>query len=221
VSPKPPPRPRQGDAQPLRGPQRAASSNEGRPGPAGPPRRPSEDQPASAGNRGPGKARSRPGSGRAELGAETPFRDAAPPKLTLDDLAPRSDDARRSGRVGPRSSGSRSGPPTSSVRFKDPVPVPAGTTTAAAAGTASPSTPVRPTVPTGHELSPTGRLRAIRRPRPDPSELLPPAPSPRTAFRQRFGVVYDTQGPFRRRSVLSFSPSGRPRGPWRWRWPAP
>jgi hypothetical protein len=41
----------------------------------------------------------------------------------------------------------------------------------------------------------TGRVRAVRRPRPDTSGLLPPPPSPRTAFRQRYGVVYDTQGP--------------------------
>lgn len=54
----------------------------------------------------------------------------------------------------------------------------------------------------GTDTTPTGRLRAIRRPRPDAAALLPPAPSPRTAFRQRYGVVYDTQGPRVRVGVL-------------------
>jgi hypothetical protein len=36
----------------------------------------------------------------------------------------------------------------------------------------------------------------------DPADVLPPPPSPRTAFRRRYGVVYDTQGPRIRIGVL-------------------
>jgi hypothetical protein len=39
-------------------------------------------------------------------------------------------------------------------------------------------------------------------PKPTAAELLPPPPSPRTAFRRRYGVVYDTQGPRLRLGVL-------------------
>ncbi len=37
---------------------------------------------------------------------------------------------------------------------------------------------------------------------PTAAELLPPSPSPRTAFRKRYGVVYETQGPRVRLGVL-------------------
>ena len=36
----------------------------------------------------------------------------------------------------------------------------------------------------------------------DPATVLPPPPSPRTAFRQRYGVVYNTQGPRIRLALL-------------------
>jgi len=39
-------------------------------------------------------------------------------------------------------------------------------------------------------------------PPPTPAEVLPEAPSPRSAFRRRYGVVYDTQGPRVRLGVL-------------------
>ena len=39
-------------------------------------------------------------------------------------------------------------------------------------------------------------------PKPTAADLLPPPPSPRTAFRKRYGVVYDTQGPRLRLGVL-------------------
>lgn len=39
-------------------------------------------------------------------------------------------------------------------------------------------------------------------PIPKPEDLLPAAPAPRTAFRRRYGVVYDTQGPRVRLGVL-------------------
>ena len=44
----------------------------------------------------------------------------------------------------------------------------------------------------------TGRVRAVR---PDPETILPP-PTPATAFRQRYGVVYNTHGPRMRIGVL-------------------
>lgn len=73
------------------------------------------------------------------------------------------------------------GPITSSVRFRRNEP---------AALTVTPAP------------APTKPARPARKPRADTAELLPPAPSPRTAFRQRFGVVYDTQGPRIRIGVL-------------------
>jgi hypothetical protein len=48
--------------------------------------------------------------------------------------------------------------------------------------------------------------RAPQRDRPDradePAVVLPPPPSPRSAFRQRYGVVHDTQGPRIRLAIL-------------------
>lgn len=44
----------------------------------------------------------------------------------------------------------------------------------------------------------TGRVRVVR---PDPATILPP-PTPATAFRQRYGVVYDVHGPRMRIGVL-------------------
>jgi len=105
--------------------------------------------------------------------------------------------------------GGRSGPPTSSVRFRDPAE--AGSALAITGpdadqgGSAAPGTgtnAVDVAAPRNRGLSATGRLRAVRAARPDPATLLPPAPSPRTAFRQRYGVVYDTQGPRVRIGVL-------------------
>lgn len=45
----------------------------------------------------------------------------------------------------------------------------------------------------------TGRTRAVVV---EADELLPPTPTPATAFRQRYGVVYNTQGPRMRLAVL-------------------
>lgn len=53
-----------------------------------------------------------------------------------------------------------------------------------------------------HGLS--GRVKAVTRRRPvvDPAEVLPPPPSPRSAFRRRYGVPYETQGPRLRIGVM-------------------
>jgi hypothetical protein len=87
--------------------------------------------------------------------------------------------------------------------------VPAGSTprpgpSPGGAGTRTPArgTPGADTLEPATDTTPTGRLRPIRKPRPDAAALLPPAPSPRTAFRQRYGVVYDTQGPRVRVGIL-------------------
>jgi len=55
---------------------------------------------------------------------------------------------------------------------------------------------------TDEVTTPKQRLRPAREPRPDPAELLPPTESPRSAFRKRYGVAYDTQGPRIRIGVL-------------------
>ncbi len=57
-------------------------------------------------------------------------------------------------------------------------------------------TPVRPDRPA------VDRDEPFPAPEPLPREELPEAPSPRTAFRRRYGVVYDTQGPRVRIGVL-------------------
>lgn len=96
-------------------------------------------------------------------------------------------------------------PITSSVRFKD---APAGgdgdrtvatgrvglrdrTATATSPGDDPDATPARGQTRTGS-----------RRSRRDPVEMLPEPASPRTAFRKRYGVVYDTQGPRIRIALL-------------------
>jgi hypothetical protein len=48
----------------------------------------------------------------------------------------------------------------------------------------------------------TGRLRRIRAERPSVRDLVPAEPDPRTAFRKRYGIPYDTQGPKVRLGVL-------------------
>lgn len=87
----------------------------------------------------------------------------------------------------------------SSIRFRD---LPAGEVEAAR------SKPKATRTPTPGEIvadaNPkvrrdwTGRVRAVR---PDPATILPP-PTPATAFRQRYGVVYDTHGPKMRLGLL-------------------
>lgn len=110
------------------------------------------------------------------------------------------------------------GPVTSSVRFTRPRPTPEGPTngapprnggsgsvrTRAPAGSARPARTTEATKGSPERRNDTASTLAaiVRRPRRDPVELLPPPASPRTAFRQRYGVVYDTQGPRVRLGIL-------------------
>lgn len=135
----------------------------------------------------------------------------APAKATSKPTTPakaRSADARRAptpAAPGPRperTARQRSAPAkasTSSIRFRD---LPTGEVQTAA------SSPRSSAAPTAAERAAdaapkmrrdwTGRVRAVR---PDPATILPP-PTPATAFRQRYGVVYDTHGPRMRIGVL-------------------
>ncbi|MEO6627067.1 MAG: hypothetical protein ABIP03_00715, partial [Aquihabitans sp.] len=84
----------------------------------------------------------------------------------------------------PRAVNPASGPSTSSVRFRRDD-----------AGGGAAVAKAAPPVVVPSDPSPVEPVRPSRKNRINPAELLPPAPSPRTAFRQRYGVVYDTQGP--------------------------
>ncbi len=98
-------------------------------------------------------------------------------------------------------------PKSASTTTSTPAPKPRAPKTAAARASRSGSAFDSGTVArirsersprTGWE-SITGSTRAVVI---EPEELLPPPPTPATAFRQRYGVVYNTQGPRIRLGVL-------------------
>ena len=100
----------------------------------------------------------------------------------------------------------RTAPPRSSARFRETSNTPAVPVEPVDMGVDRVD-PVDPAPSVGSRrigLGPlTGRFPKIERaPRPDPAELLPEPPSPRTAFRQRYGVPYNTFGPRVRLGVL-------------------
>ncbi|MBX3314431.1 MAG: hypothetical protein KF906_08935 [Actinobacteria bacterium] len=136
----------------------------------------------------------RPTSRAKAASAPTQQAKAAPPRRRPSPVAP-------GPRPEPRTRVRR--PPaksaTSSVRFRD---LPTGEVPVRGSGE-DPSTD-RARTGAKAEARPkvrrdwTGRVRAVR---PDPATILPP-PTPATAFRQRYGVVYDTHGPRMRVGVL-------------------
>lgn len=92
-----------------------------------------------------------------------------------------------------RSAPRPAGPITSSVRFRD---LPTGEVEAIARDQAAAKADATATAAKAKAKAAAGKRR------PDPNELLPATPSPATAFRQRYGVVYNTHGPRMRLGVL-------------------
>lgn len=182
----------------------------------GGPRRP--PRPSAASDAGRTTSTRKPPAKKAATKKSAPKKAASKKAATKKSVAPRKTPAKKApvkkapsarrpspqppGPRGPRRTPVRRAPAksaTSSVRFRD---LPTGEVATARAREGAAPAPVadRPEPPTPKVRRDwTGRVRAVR---PDPAEILPPPPTPATAFRQRYGVVYDTHGPRMRLGVL-------------------
>lgn len=153
----------------------------------------------------------------AGTGPNRPPRPAAPSPQPARGTAARSDPPTGRSKVpplpGPRGEPRRRAAPTalerpatSGIRFRPPKSGPvdlAPTPEAVPAPNGRVPGPGDPATRAAH-LGLSGRVAAVvhRRPAVDPATVLPTPPTPRTAFRRRYGVPYDTQGPRLRIGVL-------------------
>jgi hypothetical protein len=184
------------------------------PGPATPPaagdpaassrgagRRPRHAKPDPAPAPSPGRRRGRAAAPPAATAATAPAPDgaaraAAPETSRVAGSRPPIPDAPgpRPERRPARARGARPGAKASAVTFRTPREVAPAT---------APTAPVAPTPAPAPAPAPAGRAPGSRSREARPERpTLPAPPSPRSAFRQRYGVVYDTQGPRIRLALL-------------------